>query len=59
MKQKSLGIFVVAMVAVLFTSLVSAGDAEWVTDEDQTLGAADVPDGAPMIVLLAHRQPVR
>ena len=30
-----------------------------VTDEDQTLGAADVPDGAPMIVLPAHRQPVR
>ena len=39
--------------------LVSAGDAKWVTDEDQTLGAADVPDGAPMIVLPAHRQPVR
>ena len=37
MKQKSLGIFVVAMVAVLFTSLVSAGDAEWVTDENQTI----------------------
>ncbi len=30
-----------------------------VTDEDQTLGAADVPDGAPMIVLPVHRQPVR
>ncbi len=30
-----------------------------VTDEDRTLGAADVPDGAPMIVLLVHRQPVR
>ncbi len=30
-----------------------------VTDEGQTLGAADVPDGAPMIVLPAHRQPVR
>ena len=30
-----------------------------VTNEDQTLGAADVPDGAPMIVLPAHRQPVR
>ena len=30
-----------------------------VIDEGQTLGAADVPDGAPMIVLPAHRQPVR
>jgi hypothetical protein len=30
-----------------------------VTDEAQTLGEADVPDGAPMIVLPAHRQPVR
>lgn len=30
-----------------------------VTDEGQTLGEADVPDGAPMIVLPAHRQPVR
>ncbi len=30
-----------------------------VTDERQTLGSADVPDGAPMIVLPAHRQPVR
>ncbi len=30
-----------------------------VTDEDQTLGAADVPEGAPMIVLPVHRQPVR
>ena len=37
MKQKSLGFFVVAMVAVLFTGLVSAGDAKWVTDEDQTV----------------------
>ncbi len=37
MKQKSLGIFVVAMVAVLFTGLVSAGDGKWVTDEDQTI----------------------
>lgn len=30
-----------------------------VTDERQTLGSADVPDGAPMIVLPVHRQPVR
>ena len=30
-----------------------------VTDEHQTLGSADVPDGAPRIVLPAHRQPVR
>jgi len=30
-----------------------------VTDERQTLRSADVPDGAPMIVLPAHRQPVR
>ena len=30
-----------------------------VTDEGQTLGEADVPDGAPMIVLPAHRHPVR
>ncbi len=30
-----------------------------VTDERQTLGSADVPDGAPMIVLPTHRQPVR
>ncbi len=37
MKQESLGIFVVAMVAVLFTGLVSAGDAKWVTDDDQTI----------------------
>ena len=37
MKQKSLGIFVVAMVAVLLTGLLSAGDAKWVTDEDQTI----------------------
>ena len=37
MKQKSLGIFAVAMLAVLFTGLVSAGDAKWVTDDDQTI----------------------
>ena len=37
MKQKSLGIFVVALVAVLCTGPVSAGCAEWVTDDDQTI----------------------
>ena len=30
-----------------------------VTDERQTLAAAGVPDGAPLVVLPAHRQPVR
>jgi hypothetical protein len=30
-----------------------------VTDEGQTLEEADVPDGAPMIVLATHRHPVR
>lgn len=30
-----------------------------VLDEAQTLQALDVPDGAPMIVLPARRQPVR
>ena len=37
MKQKSLGIFVVLLVAVFFTGLVSAGGGEWVTDDDQTV----------------------
>jgi hypothetical protein len=37
MKQKTLGIFVVALVAVLCTGPVSAGCAEWVTDDDQRI----------------------
>lgn len=37
MKQKSLGIFAIAMVAVLFAGLVSAADAKWVTDDNQTI----------------------
>ena len=35
MKQKSLGILVVALVAVLFTGLVSAGDAQWVAKDGE------------------------
>jgi hypothetical protein len=29
-----------------------------VTDETRTLGDLEVPDGAPMIILPAHRRPV-